>query len=273
MKTKFFVALSSALVLSLSSCSQIPSGKANLKNQVDSVSYALGYLEASQYSQQFTNPGFPMDTIDLKAFAKAFSKSKLRDKYIEMRKGQFDTLDSKVFMEAFIYTLASGGKKGIFDEMSADAVLRTKFNQVKEKKDEQGRIEGKANLEAGEKFLAENKSKEGVVTTESGLQYQVIKQGNGPKPSLTDQVKCHYHGTLIDGTVFDSSVERKEPATFYVNGVIKGWTEALQMMPVGSKWKLFIPASLAYGDRAAGEKIKANSTLVFEVELLEIVKK
>ncbi|MFT3740220.1 MAG: FKBP-type peptidyl-prolyl cis-trans isomerase [Breznakibacter sp.] len=273
MKAKFSVALTAALVLSLSSCSQIPSGKPKLKNQVDSVSYALGYLEASQYAQQFSNQGFPLDTLDQKAFAKAFAKSKLRDKYIEMRKGQFDTIDTKVFMNAFLGTLAKGGKNGVFDEMSADVVLRTKFNQVREKKDSLAHIESKANLEAGEKFLAENKTKEGVVTTESGLQYQIIKEGNGPKPGLTDQVKCHYHGTLLDGTVFDSSLERKEPATFYVNGVIKGWTEALQMMPAGSKWKLFVPAGLAYGDRAAGEKIKPNSTLVFEVELIEIVKK
>lgn len=273
MKSKFSIVLSAALVLSLSSCSQIPSGKPKLKNQIDSVSYALGFLEANQYTQQFSNQGFPLDTLDQKAFAKVFAKSKLRDKYIEMRKGQFDTIDTKAFMDAFIGTLANGGKNSVFDEMSADMVLRTKFNQVREKKDSLARIESSATLQAGEKFLAENKTKEGVITTESGLQYQIIKAGNGAKPGLTDQVKCHYHGTLIDGTVFDSSVERNEPATFYVNGVIKGWTEALQMMPAGSKWKLFIPAELAYGDRAAGEKIKANSALVFEVELIEIVKK
>jgi FKBP-type peptidyl-prolyl cis-trans isomerase FklB len=104
------------------------------------------------------------------------------------------------------------------------------------------------------------------------LQYQIITNGTGAKPALTDRVKCHYHGTLIDGTVFDSSVERKEPAVFPVNGVIKGWTEALQMMPVGSKWKLFIPSELAYGEAGAGEKILPNSALVFEVELLEIEK-
>jgi FKBP-type peptidyl-prolyl cis-trans isomerase FklB len=124
----------------------------------------------------------------------------------------------------------------------------------------------------GEKFLSENKAKPGVTTLPSGLQYQVIKEGSGPKPAATDTVKTHYHGMLIDGTVFDSSVERGEPVTFPVSGVIKGWTEALQLMPVGSKWKLFIPAALAYGDRQAGPKIGPNSTLVFEVELLEIVK-
>lgn len=128
------------------------------------------------------------------------------------------------------------------------------------------------NREAGEKFLAENKTKPGIVTLPSGLQYQILKAGDGPKPTINDKVKTHYHGTLIDGTVFDSSVERGEPISFPVSGVIKGWTEALQLMPVGSKWKLFIPADLAYGDRQAGPKIGPGSALVFDVELLEIVK-
>ncbi len=124
---------------------------------------------------------------------------------------------------------------------------------------------------AGEAFLAQNKTKPGVVTLPSGLQYQVIQEGTGPKPTLTDKVKCHYHGTLIDGTPFDSSVERGQPVDFPVNGVIKGWVEALQLMPVGSKWKLFIPADLAYGDNQAGARIAPGSTLIFDVELLEIV--
>ncbi len=122
----------------------------------------------------------------------------------------------------------------------------------------------------GEAFLAENKKKPGVITLPSGLQYQIIKEGTGTKPSLSDTVKVHYHGTLIDGTVFDSSVDRGEPITLPVDGVIPGWTEALQLMPVGSKWKLFIPSTLAYGDRGAGDKIKGGATLVFDVELLGI---
>ena len=126
------------------------------------------------------------------------------------------------------------------------------------------------NVVAGQKFLAENKNKPGVKTLPDGMQYIVMKEGTGPMPSATDTVSTHYHGTLIDGTVFDSSVDRGQPAEFPVNAVIKGWTEALQMMKVGSKWKLFIPSELAYGDRAAGPKIQANSTLVFEVELLSI---
>lgn len=127
------------------------------------------------------------------------------------------------------------------------------------------------NLKAGEEFLAINKNRPGVVTLPSGLQYEILKEGNGPKPSATDQVKCHYHGTLIDGTVFDSSVERGEPATFGVNQVIPGWVEALQLMPVGSKWKLFIPSNLAYGKAGAGQAIEPNSALIFEVEILDIV--
>jgi FKBP-type peptidyl-prolyl cis-trans isomerase FklB len=128
-----------------------------------------------------------------------------------------------------------------------------------------------SNKAEGEKFLEENKAKSGVVTLESGLQYRIIREGTGPKPKLTDNVTVHYHGTLIDGTVFDSSIDRGEPVTFPVNGVIQGWQEALQLMPVGSKWELFVPSDLAYGSRAmAGSKIQANMVLIFEVELISI---
>lgn len=128
-----------------------------------------------------------------------------------------------------------------------------------------------ANTKAGEAFLAENAKNEGVVTLPSGLQYEIVKEGNGEKPQATDRVKCHYHGTLIDGRVFDSSVSRGEPAVFGVNQVIPGWVEALQLMPKGSTWKLYIPSHLAYGERGAGEAIAPNSTLIFEVELIDIV--
>jgi FKBP-type peptidyl-prolyl cis-trans isomerase FklB len=131
--------------------------------------------------------------------------------------------------------------------------------------------QGKENLEQGLQFLAENREKKGIVETASGLQYQVLVEGDGEKPSPADEVKCHYHGTLIDGTVFDSSVQRGEPATFPVNGVIPGWVEALQMMSTGSKWRLFVPSDLAYGDRGAGGAIGPHTTLIFDVELLEIV--
>lgn len=126
------------------------------------------------------------------------------------------------------------------------------------------------NLEIGIAFLEENSKKENVVSLPSGLQYEILTEGNGPKPKATDSVKCHYHGTLLDGTVFDSSVQRGEPAVFGVNQVIKGWVEALQLMSVGSKWKLFIPSNLAYGSQGAGNSIEPNSTLIFEVELLGI---
>ncbi|KGN73785.1 peptidylprolyl isomerase [Porphyromonas gulae] len=130
----------------------------------------------------------------------------------------------------------------------------------------------KLNKEAGEEFLKINAHKEGVMTLPSGLQYEVIKMGEGPKPTLSDTVTCHYHGTLINGVVFDSSMDRGEPASFPLKGVIAGWTEILQLMPAGSKWKVTIPSDLAYGDRGAGEHIKPGSTLIFIIELLGINK-
>ncbi|WP_310588817.1 FKBP-type peptidyl-prolyl cis-trans isomerase [Dyadobacter flavalbus] len=157
------------------------------------------------------------------------------------------------------------GDKTAFTPEDANKFIGEYFHKISAEKGATVRVEG-------EKFLEENKKRAGVTTTESGLQYEVIKTGDGPKPAETDKVKTHYHGTLTNGTVFDSSVDRGEPVEFPVNGVIKGWTEALQLMPVGSKWKLFIPYQLAYGERAAGPQIPAYSALVFEVELLEIVK-
>lgn len=129
---------------------------------------------------------------------------------------------------------------------------------------------GSANQQAGETFLAENKNKEGVQTLPSGLQYIVLQEGNGKSPSSNDTVTTHYHGTLIDGTTFDSSYERGQPATFPVNGVIAGWTEALQLMKEGAKWRLFVPANLAYGTQGAGDVIGPNATLIFDVELLQV---
>ncbi len=127
-----------------------------------------------------------------------------------------------------------------------------------------------ANLKAGQEFLEANKSKKGVTSLPSGLQYEVITEGTGAKPLATNKVTCHYHGTLIDGTVFDSSVKRGQPAAFPLNMVIKGWTEGLQLMSVGSKWRFFIPPHLGYGDRQVSAEIGPNSTLIFEVELLGI---
>ena len=127
-----------------------------------------------------------------------------------------------------------------------------------------------SSLKAGQDFLETNKQKPGVISLPSGLQYEVITEGNGIKPLASNKVTCHYHGTLIDGTVFDSSVKRGQPATFPLNMVIKGWTEGLQLMAVGSKWRFFIPPQLAYGDRQTGSDIGPNSTLIFEVELLGV---
>jgi FKBP-type peptidyl-prolyl cis-trans isomerase FklB len=128
-----------------------------------------------------------------------------------------------------------------------------------------------ANIEKGDSFLEENKKKDNVITLPSGLQYEVLTEGTGKKAQATDQVKCHYEGTLIDGTLFDSSIKRGEPAVFGVNQVIPGWVEALQLMPEGSKWRLYIPSDLAYGARGAGEMIPPHSTLIFDVELIQVL--
>lgn len=128
-----------------------------------------------------------------------------------------------------------------------------------------------ANLKEGQDFLASNKQREGIVELPSGLQYEIITEGTGSKPTANNEVTCHYHGTLINGTIFDSSVQRGRPASFPLNMVIKGWTEGLQLMPTGSKWRFFIPPNLGYGDRQVSAEIGPNSTLVFEVELISFI--
>jgi FKBP-type peptidyl-prolyl cis-trans isomerase FklB len=163
----------------------------------------------------------------------------------------------------------SGGTSRMTDEEIRAAL--TKFSgDVRAHMEEKRKLDADKNKKEGEAFLAANKSNTGVVTTSSGLQYKVLTEGKGPKPAATDTVVCNYRGTLLNGKEFDSSYKRNQPASFPVNGVIKGWTEALQLMPVGSKWQLFIPADLAYGERGAGPEIEPNSTLIFEVELLSI---
>jgi FKBP-type peptidyl-prolyl cis-trans isomerase len=141
---------------------------------------------------------------------------------------------------------------------------------LKSKREASTQVAGNANKTAGEAFLAANKTKEGVVTLPSGLQYKILKAGDGPKPTAADTVVCNYRGTLIDGKEFDASEKHGGPATFPVSGVIKGWTEALQLMPVGSKWQLYIPSDMAYGASGAGGDIGPNSTLIFDVELVSI---
>jgi FKBP-type peptidyl-prolyl cis-trans isomerase FklB len=150
-------------------------------------------------------------------------------------------------------------------ESEARELLNDYFKKLQEERMRKNKTEGK-------QFLEENAKKEGIITTESGLQYQILTEGKGETPKASDRVKVHYHGTLINGTVFDSSVQRGEPAVFGVTQVISGWVEALQLMPVGSKWRLFIPHKLAYGAQGAGEMIQPFSTLIFDVELIEIVK-
>ena len=153
----------------------------------------------------------------------------------------------------------------------AQSLVQAFFQEQEEKQRAAAAEAGKVAKAAGESFLAENAKKEGVVVLPSGLQYQVLKEGNGKKPSATDQVKCHYEGTLIDGTIFDSSYQRNEPATFGLNQVIAGWTEGVQLMSEGAKYRFFIPYNLAYGERGAGAHIPPFAALVFDVELLKVL--
>ena len=166
----------------------------------------------------------------------------------------------------------AGGKTALTEDQARAALMEVQ-NEMRKKQQEQMQMAGEASKKEGEAFLAANKSKDGVVTLPSGLQYKILTQGTGPKPTTSDSVVCNYRGTLINGTEFDSSYKRGEPATFPVSGVIKGWTEALQLMPVGSKWQLFVPSDLAYGERSPGPEIAPDSTLIFEVELLSIQNK
>ncbi len=164
-----------------------------------------------------------------------------------------------------------GGKELFVSHTEAQKIVQDYFQKQNEKLQAQRAEQGKAHKEAGEKFLAENSKKDGIVTLPSGLQYQVLKEGNGKKPSAKDTVKCHYEGTLIDGTVFDSSYQRGEPATFPLQQVIAGWTEGVQLMQEGAKYRFFIPYRLAYGEGGAGAQIPPFAALIFDVELIEVV--
>jgi FKBP-type peptidyl-prolyl cis-trans isomerase len=185
-----------------------------------------------------------------------------------MHKDSVD-IDPNILLRGLKDGLA-GGKPLLTDD-EAKATMIALQADLRKKQQEKMVVEGEANKKVGEAFLAENKTKEGIVTLPSGLQYKILTEGTGPKPTATDTVVCNYKGTLLDNTEFDSSYKRGQPATFPVSGVIKGWTEALQLMPVGSKWQLFIPSELAYGARGGpGGGIGPNATLVFEVELVSI---
>lgn len=177
-------------------------------------------------------------------------------------KTQFEDINLDNF-EAGIKDVLEKDVEVKISDNQAQAIIQSYFSKKQQKQSE-------SVIEEGINFLRENGKREGVTTLASGLQYEVINDGTGPKPTIEDNVTTHYHGTLIDGTVFDSSVDRGEPASFPVGGVIKGWTEALQLMAVGSKWKLYVPYDLAYGERGAGPQIGPYSTLIFEVELISI---
>lgn len=164
-----------------------------------------------------------------------------------------------------------GGAELKVNDTEAQQIVQDFFQKQEEKQRVAAAEKGKTAKVDGEKYLAENAQKEGVVTLPSGLQYKVLREGNGKKPKATDQVKCHYEGMLVDGTMFDSSVQRGEPATFPLNGVIAGWTEGLQLMQEGAKYRFFIPYQLGYGERGAGSSIPPFATLVFDVELIEVV--
>lgn len=170
-------------------------------------------------------------------------------------------LDTKTFTEAINDVVSNSDLK--INPEDINSYLQDYFGKLQQEQ------QSKA-IEEGKSFLENNKNADGVTTLDSGLQYKILKEGDGAKPKATDTVTTHYHGTLISGDVFDSSVERNQPASFPVNGVISGWTEALQLMPVGSKWKLFVPSNLAYGERGAGQQIGPHTTLIFEVELISI---
>ena len=242
MKRKFKVIAILALGINLSSAY---AAELELKTESQQFSYALGYGIASQYQQRLKQ------TPEVK-------------------------LDTKAFIQAVEDVFGNGKKKLSAEKMrevmqAVGGRLQVAANKQKQAVDKSRTEAGKKNKETGEKFLAENQKKSGVKVTQSGMQYEVLKSGAGTKtPSQTDTVVVNYKGTLINGTEFDSSYKRNKPATFSLNGIIKGWQEALQMMKVGDKWKIVLPSEVAYGARGAGATIGPNATLIFEVELLEI---
>lgn len=287
---KFGIFAAIVAAFGLASCTgQAP--KAELKTEVDTLSYMMG-ISNTQGLDQYITMQLGVDTTYMAEFIKGVKEG---SKMVSPKEGAYvaglqigrqvgtdivDRINQSLFgndsaqglnKNNFIagFFAALEGKKGLPSMPEATSYVDKHAKAIKEKAMATKYAENKA---AGEKFLAENATKEGVKTTESGLQYKVIKEGKGAIPTDKNTVKVHYKGTLIDGTEFDSSYSRKEPSSFPVTGVIKGWTEALKMMPVGSKWELYIPQELAYGARENNGKIKPFSALVFEVELLEIVK-
>ena len=284
-----FFAVAMAAISFASCTAQAP--KAEFKNEIDSLSYMFGVAN-TQGLDYYISGQLGVDTTYMADFIAGVQAGisqntpkdaaynaglqigqQLSGRIIEGINNQLfagdstQALNTNNFYAGFIAALKK--KPGLVSPEEASAYIQVHADAIKNKALEAKYGENKA---AGEKFLAENAKKEGVKTTESGLQYKVIKEGKGAIPTETSTVKVHYKGTLVDGTEFDSSYSRNEPTSFRANQVIKGWTEALTMMPVGSKWELYIPQELAYGTRETGD-IKPFSTLIFEVELLEIEKK
>lgn len=226
------IAATTLLGLVLAACQGNTQSNVELKTQQDSVSYCIGLDIGRNLKAQAID-------VNVEALAKG-----IRDK--------------------------SSDAQPLLTDEEAKACLTAFSQRLAAKQEEEMKTAGDENLKKSEEFLAENKKKDGVVTLPSGLQYKVITMGTGAKPKATETVSVQYSGKLIDGTEFDSSYKRGQPATFPVNGVIKGWTEALQLMPIGSKWELYIPPDLAYGSQGAGKTIGPNQALIFEVELLDI---
>ena len=274
----------------LASCTaQAP--KANLKSEVDSLSYMIG-VSNTQGLRDYAEQRMGIDSTTwadfMKGIEEGINKASKKDRAFtagvqigqQLSVDMYDGINRQLFGENatqslnkdnFLAGFIAAVKGGAIVTMEdAQVYVQTHSEAIKAKALEEMYGENKA---AGVKFLEENKTKEGVITTESGLQYKVIKAGKGEIPTKSSTVKVNYKGTLIDGTEFDSSYKRNAPATFRADQVIAGWTEALTMMPVGSKWELYIPQELAYGSRETGSQIKPFSTLIFEVELLEIEKK
>lgn len=231
------------------------------------VAIIAGYILGSLFPvTKYASPGISTE-IDTFAYGTGLDLGMGLNDYIK----QFDLEEdfpTSTFIDGFNDGLDSNMQ--VFSRMEAQMAIQNFVMKQSQKQQEKSQAEAEENLTKGQAFLSENSQREGVQVTESGLQYEVIEEGSGVSPSETDTVVVHYHGTLIDGTVFDSSVDRGEPATFAVNRVIEGWTEGLQLMKPGAKYKFYIPSELAYGPQQRSEEIKANSTLIFEVELLEI---
>lgn len=270
MKNLVIVAVAAiSSVVFASSCNSSKAGNCDLKNNVDSVSYAIGFFNAKNIQSMLMQRCFT-DTIDLKVAGKAF-KGELKQEFLDAMILQFGEFNEDAFRCGFDTYMETG--KGQIAEEVANAVCQARYQLLREQKQNEMEEKAQAAKVEGANFLAKNAQAEGIVVTESGLQYKVVTMGEGEKPTTDSRVKVLYTGKLLDGTVFDSTEKHGgEPAVFGLRGVIPAWTEALQLMPVGSKFIIYAPSELAYGERGAGENIPGNSVLEFEIELLEIVK-